>query len=63
MGESYDQDIGGDFGRQLASGFLDQRPQGRHIHPEDFCRVFLREALQCDQQEGLARLGGKAREP
>ncbi len=41
---------------KLASELLDQRAQGRHLDVEDFCRVFLGEALQRNQQKRLARL-------
>ena len=50
-----DEDVGGDFGGKLAAGLLDQIAQRPHVNIEDRAGVFLGEAFQRDQQEGLPR--------
>ena len=53
-----DQHVGGDFGRKLAPGLLDQCAQLHHIDAKHARCIRLGEALERDQQECLARKGG-----
>ena len=53
-----DQHVGGDFGGELAAGFLDQAAQRHDIDVEDARRVSSREAFERHQQEGLPRQRG-----
>ena len=50
-----DEDVGRDFGGELAAGFLDQAAKRLQVAVQDFGGILFGEAFEGHQQEGLAR--------